>query len=55
MFTWMGRWGWAITTKAIVKCELYGARIAQWVDRPTEKPGVILTRFRVPVTARDFF
>ena len=29
--------------------ELIGAGIAQWVQRPAEKPGAILTRVRVPV------
>ena len=28
--------------------------IAQWVECPSEKPGVILTRVRVPGAARDF-
>ena len=28
--------------------------IVQWVERPTEKPGTILTRVRVPGEARDF-
>ena len=32
-----------------------GAAIAQWVERPTEKPGAVLTRVRVPGAARDFF
>ena len=30
------------------------AGISHWVKRPTEKPGVILTRVRVPGAARDF-
>ena len=30
------------------------AGIAQLVERPTEKPGAILTRDRVPGAARDF-
>ena len=30
------------------------AWIAQWVEPPTEKPGAILTRVRVPGAARDF-
>ena len=34
--------------------ELIGAGIAQWVERPTEKPGAILTRVRVPDVAREF-
>ena len=29
-----------------------GAGRAQWVERPTEKPGAILTRVLVPVAAR---
>ena len=29
--------------------------MAQLVERPTEKPGAILTRVRVPGAARDFF
>ena len=28
-----------------------GAGIVQWVERPTEKPGAILTRVRVPGAA----
>ena len=32
-----------------------GAAIAQWVERPTEKPGAVLTRVRVPGAAREFF
>ena len=32
-----------------------GAPIAQLVGRPTEKPGTIRTRVRVPGAARDFF
>ena len=32
----------------------YGAWRAQLVERPTEKPGAILTRVRVPGVARDF-
>ena len=31
-----------------------GAGITQWVERPTQKPKRILTRVRVPGTARDF-
>ena len=31
-----------------------GAGIAHLVKRPTEKPGVILTRVRLPGAARDF-
>ena len=31
-----------------------GAGIAQMVERPTEKPGAILTRVRVPSAARKF-
>ena len=31
-----------------------GAGVAQMVERQTEKPGVILTRVRVPCAARDF-
>ena len=31
-----------------------GARIALLVERPTEKPGTIHTRVRVPGMARDF-
>ena len=27
--------------------------MAQWVERPTKKPGAILTRVRVPGAARD--
>ena len=30
------------------------AGISHWVKRPTEKPGVILTRVRLPGAARDF-
>ena len=30
------------------------AGIGQWVERPTEKPGAILTRVRVLAAARDF-
>ena len=30
------------------------AGIAHLVERPTEKPGAILTRVRVPAAARDF-
>ena len=30
------------------------AWISQWVEPPTEKPGAILTRVRVPGAARDF-
>ena len=33
----------------------YIAGIALLVERPTEKPGAILTRVRVPGAARDFF
>ena len=29
--------------------------IAQLIERPTEKPGAILSRVRVPGAARDFF
>ena len=32
-----------------------GGGIAQLVERPTQKPGTILTRVRVPVATRDFF
>ena len=32
-----------------------GGGVAQRVQRPTETPGVILTRLRVPGAARDFF
>ena len=30
------------------------ARRAQWVKRPTENPGAMLTRVQVPGAARDF-
>ena len=33
---------------------IYGTGVAQFVERPTEKPGAILTRARVPGAARDF-
>ena len=31
-----------------------GTGIVQLVQRPTEKPGAVLARVRVPVAARDF-
>ena len=31
-----------------------GVGMAQWVERPTEKPGAILTRVRVPGATSDF-
>ena len=34
---------------------LGGARIAQLVERPTEKPGAMLTGVRVPCASWDFF
>ena len=33
---------------------LNGLEVAQLVERPTDKPGAILTRVRVPDAARDF-
>ena len=39
-----------------MRLDLKGAAgIVQLVERPTEKPGAILTRVRVPSAARDFF
>ena len=32
----------------------FGAGIAQMVERPTEKPGAMLTRVRAPGVASDF-
>ena len=40
-------------TQIPVTCLLW-AGIAQLVERPTEKPGAILTRVRFPGAARDF-
>ena len=34
--------------------EKIGGGIAQWVERPTEKSGAVLTRVRVPDVARGF-
>ena len=34
--------------------EKIGGGIAQWVERPTEKSGAVLTRVRVPDAARGF-
>ena len=37
-----------------VLLSFWGPAIAQWVERRTEMPGIILTRVRVPGAARDF-
>ena len=37
-----------------MKWQGIGAGIVQLIERPTEKPGAILTRVRVPGAARDF-
>ena len=43
------------SVRARKQCKTHtGARIAQLVERPTERPGAIPTRVRVPGAARDF-
>ena len=41
-------------SRLIIYIYIYGTGVAQFVERPTEKPGAILTRARVPGAARDF-
>ena len=44
----------ARTENWLILVDIYkGAGIAQLAERPTEKPGAILTRVRVPGAARD--
>ena len=44
----------AVTSGQTQVIKAPGDSLAQWVQRPTEKPGAILTRVRVPGGARDF-
>ena len=42
-------------SRLIIYIHIYGTGVAQLVDHPTEKPGAILTRVRVPVAATVSF
>ena len=39
---------------SVGRARLKGAGIAQLAERPSEKPGTILARVRIPGVARDF-
>ena len=41
-------------TRGTLLSNAQGARIAQWVEHPTEKPGAILVQVQIPGEARDF-
>jgi len=44
----------SISSEDVIITVIEGAGIAQFAERPTERPGAILTRVRVPGAAGDF-
>ena len=48
------KWTIETTSVCLLVTSLKGTGIAQLVEPATKKPGAILTRVRVPGTARDF-
>ena len=46
---------WCGSSSQVKSSQVPRAGIAQLVERPTEKPGAILTRVRVPSAEKEFF